>query len=142
MIGLLVMSHGDFSKGLLDAVEMVAGKQEKIITIGLYPGEGPDEYEENISKSIEELDDGSGVIGFVDFLGGTPSTSAMKVCAKRDFPCFTGVNMPMLVEAILAREAEGADLDQVVQVCADAGPEGIMRLDEIIKETVSDDEDE
>ena len=35
MTGILIATHGDLAEGLLNAIELLAGKQEKIETIGL-----------------------------------------------------------------------------------------------------------
>lgn len=40
MIGILIATHGDFASGLLSAVELIAGKQEKVGTIGLHHEDG------------------------------------------------------------------------------------------------------
>lgn len=48
------------------------------MTIGLYHGDGIDELEQKIRMAVKELDDGDGVLGFVDILGGSPSNMVMK----------------------------------------------------------------
>ena len=40
MVGILIATHGGFAEGLLSAVELIAGKQEKVETVGLYHGDG------------------------------------------------------------------------------------------------------
>ena len=40
MVGILIATHGDFAAGLLNAVELILGKQEKVETIGLRHGDG------------------------------------------------------------------------------------------------------
>jgi PTS system mannose-specific IIA component len=137
MIGILVASHGDFSFGMLSALRLIAGELEKVTALGLYNGDSPDIFEEKILDAINFLDDGDGVIVFVDFLGGTPATSVMKAMQKKTFPCFTGVNMPMLSEALLARQDAGITLEKMAGICAAAGIEGQTRLDELVKNALS-----
>ena len=70
MVGILIATHGGFAEGLLSAVELIAGKQEKVETVGLYHGDGVDEFEGKITAAMDKLDDGDGVLVFVDILGG------------------------------------------------------------------------
>jgi PTS system mannose-specific IIA component len=133
MIGILIVAHGDFGFGMLSAVKLIAGEPEKVAALGLYNGDSPDAFQEKILDAIEELDDGEGVIVFVDFLGGTPSTAIMKIMQKKMFPCFTGVNMPMITEALLARQDIGITLEKMAETCAAAGVEGQTRLDELVR---------
>jgi PTS system mannose-specific IIA component len=133
MIGILIVSHGDFGKGMVNALEMLHGKPEKIMALGLYPGESTDEFEKKILDALDGLDDGGGVLVFADFLGGSPATCVMKCMRTRKFPCITGVNMPMLSEAALGREDSKMSLEQLAEFCGKSGVEGQVRLDELLK---------
>ena len=98
MIGILVVTHGGFAEGLLNAVELIAGKQEKVKT------------------AYEELDEGDGVMIFVDILGGSPSNAVMKLMAQKPgIKAIAGVNMPMLVGAAMSRE--GSTLEELCNSC-------------------------
>ena len=39
MVGVLIATHGGFAEGILNAVELIAGKQEGVKTIGLFHGD-------------------------------------------------------------------------------------------------------
>ena len=104
MVGILIAAHGDFAAGLMSAVELILGKQEKVETIGLHHGDGFEEFGGKVERALEELDDGDGVIAFVDILGGTPSNTIFKCLQKKQFKAFAGVNMPMVVQAVTMRE--------------------------------------
>jgi mannose/fructose/sorbose-specific phosphotransferase system IIA component len=132
MIGILLVSHGDFSKGMVNVLEMISGEPENTIALGLYPGDSTEEFEKKINDALDQLDDGDGVIGFVDFLGGSPATCVMKCMRTRKFPCFTGANMPMLSETILGREDPKIKLDELAEICGNAGIEGLIRLDKLL----------
>jgi len=128
MVGILVATHGEFSKGLLNAVELIAGKQEKIKTIGLFHGDGIGEFEEKVNTLIDELDEGNGVLAFVDLLGGSPCNVVMRAMAKHDkLRAIAGVNMPMLVTAATMQEG-AASVEELYTACLEAGQEGIVSL--------------
>ena len=65
----LIATHGGFAEGILNAVELIAGKQEGVKTIGLFHGDGIDEFSDKVQTAYEELDDGDGVLVFVDIFG-------------------------------------------------------------------------
>lgn len=83
MIGILIATHGDFASGLLSAVELIAGKQEKVGTIGLHHEDGIEEFEQKVNNMLDDLDDGDGVLVFVDILGGTPSNVIFRSLSRK-----------------------------------------------------------
>ena len=116
MVGILIATHGGFAEGLLSAVELIAGKQEKVETVGLYHGDGVDEFE----AAMDKLDDGDGVLIFVDILGGTPSNTVMRCFSKKDnIKAIAGMNMAMVVQAVMMRD--GMDLDSLCAECVEVG---------------------
>lgn len=129
MIGVLIVTHGGFAEGLLSAVELIAGKQEKVKTIGLYHGDGIDEFSDKVKSAYEELDDGDGVMVFADILGGSPSNAIMKLMAEKpEMKAIAGVNMPMVVDAVMARE--GCTVEELCNMCWNSGKENQKLLHE------------
>lgn len=111
MIGILVISHGLFSTGLLDSVEMIAGAADNTASLSLTPGITTDCFEKMIKRKVEELDQGEGVLVFTDLLGGTPFNVAGKL--KRELPIeiVVGMNLPMVLFAIFERETSRSIYD-------------------------------
>ena len=105
MVGILIVSHGDFAAGLLNAVELIAGRQEKVTTIGLHHEDGVEEFESKVNQALKELDEGDGVLAFVDILGGTPSNVIFRSLAKKKFKAIAGMNMGMVVQAVMMRDS-------------------------------------
>lgn len=104
MIGILIATHGNFASGLLSAVELIAGKQEKVGTIGLHHEDGIEEFEQKVNNMLDDLDDGDGVLVFVDILGGTPSNVIFRSLSRKKFKAIAGVNMAMVVQAVMMRD--------------------------------------
>ena len=53
---IILVSHGSFSKGLYQTMEMVLGPQENLSYVGLYPEQGVDILKENIEKNVSTLE--------------------------------------------------------------------------------------
>ena len=140
MVGILIVSHGDFAAGLLNAVELIAGRQEKVTTIGLHHEDGVEECETKVNQALEELDDGDGVLVFVDILGGTPSNVIFRSLAKREFKAIAGMNMAMVVQAVMMRDSmEKEELYKNVLEVAQQPP---VLLHEMYKDMILNEEKE
>ncbi len=130
-IGLILVSHGYFAKGAVDAAEMILGKQEDIISISVLPGMDLGQVKDNILKALDELKCERGVLIITDIIGGTPSNAAAIIAAKRDdILVLTGLNMPMLLEFLSNREITLNDIPN--KICK-IGKENILSLSEAIK---------
>ncbi len=128
MVGILIVMHGDLAESFVKSAQMLVGKQERVMGIGLYAGENPDALQENIVKGITQMDEGDGVLVFVDIYGGTPSNrvafSSVKTASK--IACITGTNFPMLIDCLLTRNS--MTLEQLKNRCMETGAAGIRDL--------------
>ena len=132
MTGAVLLTQGDLGESLVAALELIAGPQEQVRTVGLRHGDDVDEFETRFRTAMAEVDTGEGVMVFVDFYGGTPSNVAMRClqhlrstqCAL--FPCVAGVNLPMLAETLTNRDVYPAE--KLEAVALEAGASGVVRL--------------
>ncbi|MCI7446218.1 MAG: PTS sugar transporter subunit IIA, partial [Solobacterium sp.] len=72
MFNVILASHGGFAKGLLEASEFIAGKQDNIAAFGLYLGDDIEEFSFRLREFIEEADDEEGVLVLTDLQSGSP----------------------------------------------------------------------
>lgn len=104
MIKVIVSGHGDLSLGMLDAFEMIFGKEETIKAIPFKKGEGLPQVQEKFQKEVEGLADGDSLLFLVDVFGGTPYNAAAQVAySLENVDIVTGVNLPMLLEVATAK---------------------------------------
>ena len=133
MIGVLLATHGDFASGILNAVELIAGKQEAVCTVGLHHGDGVEDFEEKIRVAYEKLDTGEGVLMLVDILNGTPANMVMKLLAEDESRrAIAGMNMPMVIEAVTMRY--GMKLDALAEEVFRVGTEHQVPMHERCRE--------
>ena len=69
MIGILVLSHGNLSQGIVESGKMIVGTNEKVDYLGLYEGNNIDEFYDRTAEKIQAMDDGEGVLVFSDLYG-------------------------------------------------------------------------
>ena len=105
MVGIILASHGDFAKGILQSGAMVFGEQENVKAVTLMPSEGPNDFKEKLKEAIASFDNQDEVLFLVDLWGGTPFNQANTLFEehKDKWAIVAGLNLPMLIEAYGAR---------------------------------------
>lgn len=120
---IYIVTHGDFGRALVESAEMICGKLQHVCTIGLMPGDSPENLVERVSDSLEKIA-GEAVI-LVDLFGGTPS-NVCSLFAKKGYQVMAGVNMPMLMAVDMARGTD--DWSNVLKEAEQMGKEGIVNI--------------
>ncbi len=112
MIKILIVTHGQLAEGLKESARMFFGDMvDELNTLGLFPGDSPEDLQKKITNKINEIDQGDGVLVFVDIFAGSPfnvtAISIDELKESHQLACFTGVNMPLLMEALGSCQAMG-----------------------------------
>lgn len=132
MISLLLVSHGELAKQLLTSARMIAGEGEALYAVGLFPGETPETFAEKLQPIYEEVGDQPLLI-LIDIFSGTPFNVTIKQIQRPNVECLTGMNLPMVVEAIVTREF--TDVSELAANIRDAGLESIKNLKPLFTES-------
>jgi len=104
MIGLLIISHCDLGKELLNAAKLIMGRVEAADSISITQTTESAEMLQSISEKIKKLDSGKGVLVLTDMFGGTPSNLSLSFLEEKRVEVLTGVNLPMVVAAVQDRD--------------------------------------
>ena len=105
MLGLVLVTHGNLAKEFLAICEHIMGQQPRMATVCIEAGDDMEKRREDIIKSVDKVDDGSGVIILTDMFGGTPSNLSISVMVPGKIEVVAGVNVPMLIKLISVRSA-------------------------------------
>src|SRR5690625_1343278 len=119
MIGILIITHGSFSRELLSTAELIMGKQKSISALELNHNDDISRFKDYIQLSANNLDTGHGLLVLTDVFGGSPYNLTAALMKTERWESLTGVNLPMLMEAINSRES--CDLNTLVQKCYVSG---------------------
>lgn len=101
MIGILVVTHGDVAKELVNALKMIVGEQEKVEALSIDWEVDVDVAKGLLGKAIA-LCGKKDVLVLTDMFGGTPTNLALPF-AGDGVEVVTGVNLPMLIKACQVR---------------------------------------
>ena len=102
MIGILVISHGNLSKGLLSSLSMFYAEEKQIEALSVNCDTNIDSFTKEMGEAIARLDKGEGVIVLADMFGGSPCNSTFGYIGK-NVDVIAGVNFPMLLSAVTYR---------------------------------------
>ena len=100
MIPVVLVTHGDFAKGLIESSEMLVGKSEDLSYVTLEPSDDFSAFKQKIENEIKAVDSSDGVLLLADLLGGSPYNAAAMCIDGVHTECLTGLNMSMLLTAL------------------------------------------
>jgi PTS system mannose-specific IIA component len=131
MIKIILVSHGNLGEELLRSAEMIVGNQTEVSTYSLEPDESLDTFTEKVTNDIQsDIDAGKEILVLVDLFGGTPSNAIAPLTRYGKASCLAGVNLPMLIEALLIRE--NTSVAKITSELLKAGKDSIVDIGEKI----------
>ena len=126
MIGILLITHGELGKSLIECAIHVLGDRSKLLdSLTIENDCAHDNMYKEISEKINLLDQGKGVLILTDIFGATPCNIITKIIEPGKVNAIAGVNLSMLIrsisyrhesfEALIAKAIEGAQ-DGIIHI--------------------------
>jgi len=131
MIGLLIVTHCDLGKELLNAAEFIVGKIEAVDTIAITETSGTDLLRKKIETKVVALDRGDGVLILTDMFGGTPSNLSLSFLREGRIEELTGVNLPMIIAIVQNRP--NFNVTALAEKAQEAGRMGISLASKLLE---------
>lgn len=116
-----MMSHGDFAKEAMKSAEMVFGKQDNYETMSVFLVDQVDALRQEMLEKVEKLDTSKGLLVFTDIVGGTPMNLAGSLLGKENTIVCSGLNLPVLIEALMNRNKTVQELKTVIEAAYQMG---------------------
>jgi mannose/fructose/sorbose-specific phosphotransferase system IIA component len=139
-IAVILTSHGDMAKGVLQSATMIFGHQDNVVADIFPDGTRPEDLRNHYEESIASFGDDAQVLFMCDIWGGTPFNQASQLVAANPdrMALVTGLNLPMLIECYTARP--NMELAELAQHLVATVKDQIKQLD--VEALLSDDEDD
>ena len=131
MIGVVVVTHGQLSRELLNAAETIVGDLPRFTAVSIGWHEDTQDARDEIAEAIARVGQDGGVLILTDMFGGTPSNLAMTFLGQDQVEVITGVNLPMLIK--LAGLAQQADLLAVAREMREQGRNAIWVASDLLR---------
>jgi mannose PTS system EIIA component len=131
MIGILIVSHCDLGRELLNAAQFIVGRIDGADAMAITETTETERLIKVIEGKAHTLDTGDGVIILTDMFGGTPSNLSLSFLKKGKIEVLTGVNLPMLISIIQNRPTQ--KLGALAEKALDAGKSGISLASKLLE---------
>ncbi|MBI3039486.1 hypothetical protein HYY75_10675 [bacterium] len=131
MIGIIVVSHAKLAMEFLETVRLIMGEQKDFIGISFSSKESIETLRSKIFSAIEPYR-ASGCLLLTDVLGGSCTNVCTELLSIGTIRILTGVNLPMILEAIQHRE--NLELETLSQKVRAGAIRGILDLKEFYEE--------
>jgi PTS system N-acetylgalactosamine-specific IIA component len=127
-VPVVLIGHGGFPAGVLDAVTMILGEQDRVAVVSLPPDGSTEAVADQVTSALAQLGGEAGALILADLMGGSPA-NAVGLLAMKDpsLQLVAGLNLAMALEVLtsiaptaaeLAAVAESAGRDGVIDVAA------------------------
>ncbi|EPR42203.1 PTS system fructose subfamily IIA component [Desulfovibrio sp. X2] len=132
--GILLVTHADYGKALIDAAKFIVGDQPRLASIGVDASSDVGATVGAIKECIKELDGGNGVLILTDMFGGTPTNLSLSLLTAGKVEVITGVNLPMLIKVLQHR---GQTPQEMAGLAKNAGVQGIVVAGEVLRKKIA-----
>ena len=125
MYKILIVSHSELSKGLVEATKMILGDAEGIDHI-ILDESGIDVFSKKLDEKVKSITgNNESLLILADIFGGTPFNQSMiKSQLYENVRVISGVNLQMVIESVMNRSN---DIDEAVENIISSTKESIMQ---------------
>lgn len=128
MVSIIIATHGDFSKGILNAAETIMGKQDNCETLTLFHETSVDDFADEMAEKVNNaFEEDKEVVVLTDLFSATPYNQAVmngRNRNKKHYRVICGVNLSMLIEIFNQRMLH-EDINAITEKAIEAGKTGI-----------------
>lgn len=137
MKGIVLLSHGDFAKGMAHSATFFMGDNiPQMEYCCLQQDTSPEDYAEELKGAMERVDSGEGLVLLADLFGGTPCNQSIPLLNDR-VELIAGMNFPLLLELLTARMGDGF----TAQALAERGRTAVMDVKELMAQQICDEDE-
>ena len=128
-VGLLIITHNDVGRVLLDATVGMLGVQPiPTAVLGITSDKDPDAMVDRAHQLARAVDSGDGVLVLTDLFGSTPSNVAWAMQRDQHAIVIAGVNLPMLLRVM---NYPKLSLDELAEKALSGGRDGVLMCKEL-----------
>ena len=138
---VIVVSHGGFSKGVVDSVQMLTGEQKDFIAYSLLPEQTVTDLTEQLREELEKTPEGEEVIFLTDLFHGSPFNAVVSLMKDYKFSHITGINIPITVALMLERY-ENKTAEEICETVLEDAPETILNVNKLFEGKLDEEEEE
>lgn len=101
---IVIASHAHFATGILESIELLAGKQDNVRAVSFFV-DGNDDVAAMANRIVADVPAGDDLVVVTDILGGSVNNEFLKAMQTHDNVYLaTNANLPFLLQLVLASE--------------------------------------
>ncbi|NNU15781.1 PTS sugar transporter subunit IIA [Parvularcula sp. ZS-1/3] len=133
MIGIVIVTHGNLAKELLQAALHVVGPQPGMRAVCIGADDDMEKRRRDIVRAAKEAGGDRGSVILTDMFGGTPSNLAIAVMEEAQSEVIAGVNLPMLIKLAPEAYRQMTSIEDAVRDAHEAGRKYISVASWVLK---------
>ena len=130
---VIAVSHGSYSKGLVESTQMLVGEQEDLVAYGLFREQTVATLTEKLKAEIDQTGDGEEILFVSDLFHGSPFNAIVSLMEHHDIYHVTGINLPLMVEVMMGRYA-GKNAAEICAGLIEAAPGTVKDVRKLFEE--------
>lgn len=141
-IRIVLVSHGEQCKGMLNTVQMLLGPQENIAAYPLEAEQSVDDYAATLREEVKRFG-AENIVFLSELKQGSPFNTLVNLTRDYDLHHLTGTNLAMLMTIVMERDDEDATAESVCAAAMETAAESIYDVRKLLaEETANTDVDE
>lgn len=140
-IRIVLASHGKLAEGMLNTVQMLLGKQENITAYCLMPEEDVNGFAEKLAAEARQYGE-ENVVFMTELLHGSPFNCTVSLTREMNVYHVSGINLAMLMGAIMERDNEDSTAEQVCDAAIEAAEGSYQDVRKLLAATDDEEEDD
>jgi mannose PTS system EIIA component len=126
MISILLITHGELGKSLIECATHVLGDKPLFLeSLSIENDCTHESMFKQISERINLLDQGDGILILTDIFGATPCNIITKIIKPGKVSAIAGVNLSMLIRTISYRNES---FDSLISKAIQGAQDGIIHI--------------
>lgn len=140
-IRIVLVSHGEQSKGMLNTVQMLLGEQQNIAAYCLYPEQPVTDLTEKLQAEIQQYG-AENILFMTELKQGSPFNAVVSLTRDHDLYHITGINLAALMSAVMERDEEGMSVEALCGIIMEDSKNTMLDVRKLLAESTNDDEEE
>jgi PTS system ascorbate-specific IIA component len=128
MIGVLLVTHGEIGKSILESAAQILGAvPRQAATLSVWRQDDPDDLAGRARELLASIDTGDGVLVLTDIFGATPGNVVSRLLVDGRIEGVSGVSLPMLLRVLTGRNGS---VKAAVERAISGGAEGVVYMNQ------------
>ena len=128
MIGVLIVTHGEIGKSMLESAgQILGGVPKQVSTLSAWRHDDPDDLAGRARELAASINTGDGVLVLTDIFGATPGNVVSRLLQDGKVEGVSGLSLPMLLRVLTSRNGS---LSGAVKRAMSGGAEGVVHMNQ------------